>query len=120
MQQREDLSGLFIVNTGTYEFVYQTWWKIKIHSMSKESCDIPGGMKRTAKTAGDTLDEATGKITGVQEVTVVRRDTMKTRPVAGIAGNPLKQTLTKTSQEGGMISKVRSDATHPIENTWTE
>ena len=114
MQQKEVFSGLFIVNTGTYEFVYQTWWKIKIHSMSKESCGIPGGMKRTAKTAGDTLDEDTKKITGIQEVTTVRRDNMKTRPVAGLAGNPPKQKLTKTSQERGMIIKVRSDAIHLI------
>ena len=88
--------------------------------MSKEGCDIPGGVKRTAKTAGDTLDEDRKKITGVQEVTIVRRDTMKTRPVIGLAGNPSKQTLTKTSQEKGMIIKVKNDVTHPIENTLTE
>ena len=65
MQQKEDFSGPFIVNTGTYEFVYQIWWKTKKYSMSKEGCDIPGGMKRTAKIVGDTKDEDTKKINGV-------------------------------------------------------
>ena len=63
--------------------------------MSMGNFDIPDVIKRAAKTAGDTQDKATGKITGVQEVTVTRRDTMKIRPVAGITGNPLDQTLTK-------------------------
>ena len=85
--------------------------------MSMGSCDIPDVIKRAVKTAGDTLDKATGKITGVQKVTVTRRDTMKIRPVTGITGNPLDQTLTKASHGRAMIIKVKRNAIYRMENT---
>ena len=55
------------------------------------------------------------EITGVQEVTIVRRDTMKTRPVIGFARKLSKQILIRTSQKKGMIIKMRSDVTHLTE-----
>ena len=96
------------------------WLMLKIHRMSMGSCNIPDVIKRAVKTAGDTLDKATGKITGVQKVSVTRRDTMKIRPVAGITGNSLDLTLTKASHGRAMIIKVRRNAIHPMENTKTE
>ena len=96
------------------------WLILRIHRMSIGNFDIPDVIKRATKTAGDTLDKATGKITGVQEVTVTRRDTMKIRPVAGITRNAPDQKLTKASHGGAMMIKERGSATHPMENTRRE
>ena len=96
------------------------WLILRIHRMSMGNFDIPNVIKRATKTAGDTQDKATGKITGVQEFTVTMRDNMKIKPVIGITKNPPDQTLTKVSHGGAMIIKVRRNAIHPIENTWTE
>ena len=88
--------------------------------MSMGEFDIPNVIKRATKTAGATQDKATGKLTGVQEVTVTGRDNMKMRPVAGITRNAPCQTLTKASHGGAMMIKERGSATHPMENTKTE
>ena len=85
--------------------------------MSMGKFDIPNVIKRTAKTAGATQDKATGKLTGVQEVTVTERDTMKIRPVAGITRNAPGRTLTKANHGGTMMIKEKGSATHPMENT---
>ena len=83
--------------------------------MSKEGCNIPGRMKRTAKIVGDTQDEDTKKINGVQEAAIGKRDIMKTRREIGFARKLSKQILIKTCQKKGMIIKMRSDVTHLTE-----
>ena len=83
--------------------------------MSKEGCNIPGRMKRIAKIIGDTQEEDTKKINGVQEAAIGKRDIMKTRREIRFARKPSKQLPRKTCQKKGIMIKVRSNVTQLIE-----
>ena len=82
--------------------------------------DIPNVINRATKTAGATQDKATGKLTGVEEITVMVRDTMKIRPVPGITIIAPGRTLKKANYGGTMMIQEKGSATHPMENTKTE
>ena len=88
--------------------------------MSMGNPDNPNAIKKVGKTAGAIQAKAIDMLTGVEEITVMERDTMKIRPVAGITRNAPGRTLTKANHGGTMMIQEKGSATHPMENTKTE
>ena len=83
--------------------------------MSMEGPNIPDRMKSTVKTVGDSWRENTKKMSGILEVAIGKRDSMKIRRGTGVPGKLSRQVLMKTWKKKGIIIEAKIYVTLLIE-----